>query len=149
MLKFINSIATIEVNKALEAVQISLKSGGSIDCYVETLRIAASFANLHHISSYFLVKDEFEDITCRQFHAVIEDWLHLLEQHFNRKSSGKTKVAIRVNRDAFLELSKLRYQTQQTTPVSYYHVACDLFYADNKAHSFLISDVVHAPYLSI
>lgn len=149
MHKFINSLGTIEVVRELKAIRISISGSGNMQAYAETLRMAHSFANLHHLNSYLLVKDQFEDISCDQFYGLADDWLHVLEQHFSRNALGKAKVALLVNRNSFLELSEIMHKAQQTAPQTYYHVGFDLFYTIAKAHDFLLLPKKNVHYQSL
>lgn len=139
MIKFINSLATIEVNKKLEAIQIAFRSSGTVHHYLETLRMATSFASLHGVTSYLLVKNQFDDISYRQFYNIIEDWLHLLDQNFNRKCLSRARVALLANHNSFIELSKIMHRSHRTSPKDYFHVLFDLFFDKQKACNFLNS----------
>lgn len=138
MLKFINSLGTIEVNKDIEAIQLTFTGSGTTHHYFETLRMASSFANLHSINTYLLIKNEFIDVNCQQFYDMVENWLHWLDQNFNRKYSHKSKVALLINHTPFIELSNIIHESHRKSQ-DYFHVLLDLFCDKEKAYHFLDS----------
>lgn len=138
----INTVAVIEVNKAIEAVEVNLKGYGCVHQYVETLRMATHFAHLHRIKDYLLVKDHFGDINYDQFYQVVENWLSFLDQHLNRQYIKKIKVAIVVQRDVFLPLCSVIHKAEKALPKVYDYLCFDLFYAYHKALGFLQPRVI-------
>ncbi len=134
MFKFINNVALIEVNKTLEAVQITFRDSGDITQYIETLRMANSFANLHHCHAYLMIKNSFKDIGAEQFYRLLTHWLQAMEQNFDQHFSGSAQVALLTPQDTFLTFTNIMRSTQ-TKP--YYHVSFDLFHTSKAAHLFL------------
>lgn len=144
MLKFINSLATIEVNKALEAIQVTFRgSAGTIHQYLETLRMATSFANLHSLNKYLLVKDGFDDVSCQQFCSLMEDWLYLVNANFNQLSLRKVKVALLANQDSYKQLS------EHISPKYYLYELFAFFSDEEKAFSYLQANPVNKVHQSI
>lgn len=137
MHKLINTVAVIGINTAVEAVEVNLKGYGGVQQYVETMKMATHFAHLHKIKNYLLAKHHFDDINYHQFFQVAEQWLSFLDQHLSRQCMRKTKVAIVVSRDVFLELSSVIHKAQKALPRAYEHLCFDLFYAYHKAVVFL------------
>ncbi len=144
MLKFINHVATIEVNKEAKAIQISFRNVSNKQNCLETMRIAASFCRLHRAPSYLLLTGSLDKAHCGQLYRTLREWLQMLEQDFQRKSSVKTKVAWLTNRDRFLDLSEVMRETEEADARRYQHVAFDLFFARQKAYSFLQAGILEA-----
>ncbi len=138
MLKFINHVATVEVNKEAKAIQISFRNADNRQNCLETMQIAASFSRLHHIPSYLLLTDSLSTAHDSQLYQVLQDWFQRLEQDFQR-SSVKTKVAWLTSRERFLDLSGLICEVEETDASTYHSIAFDLFFARQKAYSFLQS----------
>lgn len=93
MLKFINSLAIIEINEEIDAVQITFRGTGSAREYSETLGMAASFANMHRLSSFLLIKEQFEDLSETYFQTIVQHWLSLLLKRSPEEVS-KVRVAV-------------------------------------------------------
>ena len=137
MIRFINQVATIEVNKEAKAVQVSFRAAGNRQHCLETMRIATGFSKLHHLPCYLLRTDALNNPDCTQLYRTLKDWLQHLEQDFQRKPAVKTKVAWLTIRDRFLHLSELICEADEIDARNYQRVAFDLFFARRKAYSFL------------
>lgn len=137
MHKIINSVAVIEVNKAIGAVEIHMRGYGCVHQYADILKMATNIAHLHRVKNYLLVKTHFEDIDYHQFYQVAASWLSLLDQRLSHQCIKKAKVAIVVQRDVFLPLSSIIHKAQNALPKDYEHLRFDLFYAYHKALGFL------------
>lgn len=136
--KTINTVAVIEVSKAIDAVEVHMRGYGCLHHYVEILKRATHFARLHGINHFLLIKEHFDDIDYQQFYQVIEKWLSFLDQHLSCMRIKKMKVAIVVERDVFLPLCSVIHKTEKTLPKVYEHLCFDLFYAYHKALGFLM-----------
>ncbi len=144
MLRFINQVATIEVNKEAKAIQVNFRAAGSRQHCLETMRVATSFFKLHHLPCYLLLTDALDNPDCGQLYRTLKDWLQHMEQDFQPKYSVKTKVAWLTSRDRFLDLSEVIHETDETDARNYQHVAFDLFFARQKAYSFLQAGSAHS-----
>lgn len=144
MLRYINSVATIEQNLNINAIEINFKGYGVKNEYAVTLDMAIELAILQQASAYFLKKEHFKDIDVKPFYECIDHWLQRLDKHFNRGRGAKTKVALLVPADFFLELSSVIHKANSVLPVSLYHVSFEVFYATDKADFFLQREPVHA-----
>lgn len=147
MLKFINRLATIEVNNEIEAIQVVFRGSGTVQHYLETLRMSISFAKLHSINAYLLIKNEFDDVSCQQFYSIIEDWLHLVDEDFNQLSLNKVRVALLTNQNSYKELSERA--SCQPSPKDYIDELFALFSEKEKARNFLLAKPVKKSYQSI
>lgn len=143
MLKFINSLATIEVNKEVEAIQVTFRSSGTVHQYLETLRMATSFASLHSLNKYLLVKDEFDDVSCQQFCGLMEDWLSLVNENFSQLNLPKVKVGLLANQDSCKQLS------EYISPRYYLYELFAFFSDEKKAFSYLQTNPVNKIHQSI
>lgn len=141
MLKFINNLATIEINKEVDAVQLTFRSPGSLQQYNETLSMAVSFASMHSISSYLFIKDQFDDINSTHFHTLVQNWLLLLKERIAGDRAAKTKVAVLISAETFDKIAGL---IQQLTDTSQPHTPLLFTYHTNytQACHFLNASVM-------
>lgn len=147
MLKFINSLATIEINKEIEAIQVVFSGSGTMQHYLETLRVATSFASLHSTHTYLLVKNEFNDINCQQFYSMMENWLHRIDEGFDLSRLHKVRVALLTNQGSYKQLCER--ESYQTSSKDYFYELFAFFSDEKKACSFLLAKPTNKSYQSV
>ena len=141
MFKFINNLAIVEFNKDLGFIRVTFIDAGSVQQYLETIRIAISFAKLHHISSFLIIKKAYQNINTGELDRMLGDWLALLEQNLSRDNIDTVRLALLVNSASFSELSEAVARRQFSE--KYAHLLFDLFFTDQQAIGFLESTPVN------
>ncbi len=124
MLKFINSLATIEINQKVEAIQLTFNNSGSLDQYPETMNIAVGFAKMHRVSSYLLVKEQFNDISSTHFHALVQQWLLVLGERSVKRPSVHIKVALLTNAHICQQLADATLVFSRILPYAHLSFTC-------------------------
>ena len=74
MYKIVNSLASAEYNKNLEAVIINFNGYGELTLYHETMDIAMNIAAVYDTNKWLFVKDFFQDVNPYEFFFFIKKW---------------------------------------------------------------------------
>ena len=95
MNKIINSLATAEFVRKLNAVEVNFKGSGSLAQYHETIDIALNISLVYQTNQWLLKKSHFQDISPDTFLNFIGKWSKKSCQlHLEHHASADCKVAL-------------------------------------------------------
>ncbi len=137
MYKIVNSLASAEYNKNLEAVIINFNGYGELTLYHETMDIAMNIAAVYDTNKWLFVKDFFQDVNPYEFFFFIKKWSNTCKSLTSSFITDKTcQVAVLttpaserklITNSEWLEKSSFKFE----------HLNLKIFTQQDKAHTFL------------
>lgn len=74
MNRIINSLATAEYNKTINAVEVNFKGVGTSQLYYDTLDIAMNISLVYHTNQWLFRKTHFKDLGQSSFLSFLKRW---------------------------------------------------------------------------
>lgn len=138
MYRIINSLATAEFNKDIDAVEVNFNGQGNASLYHNTMDIAMNIAIVYDTNRWLFVKDLFLDIDVDNFLLFIRKWS---KQCSNPSASDSScHVALLTTPDSYQHLSG-RYDWLEETRTKFSNLHLRFFFDRAEAYRYLSESV--------
>jgi len=137
MYKIVNSLASAEYNKNLEAVIINFNGYGELTLYHETMDIAMNIAAVYDTNKWLFVKDFFQDVNPYEFFFFIKKWSNTCKSLTSSIISDKVcQVAVLTTPTSERKLMA-NSEWLEKSSFNFENLNLKIFTQHDKAYSFL------------
>ena len=137
MYRIINSLATAEFNKEINAVEVNFNGQGNPSLYHDTMDIAMNIAIVYDTNRWLFTKDLFLDIDVDNFLLFVRKWSKQCSESFG-PSTHETpcRVALLTTPDSYRHLAE-KYDWLEETRTKFSNLHLEFFFDRAEAYRYM------------
>ena len=137
MYRIINSLATAEFNREIDAVEVNFNGQGNPSLYHDTMDIAINIAVVYDTNRWLFTKDLFLDIDVDNFLLFIRKWSKQCSDSFGHHfQDSLCRVALLTTPDSYQHLSE-RYNWLEEAHAKFSNLHMQFFFDRAEAYRYL------------